>query len=138
MHTDAWCLRAAEVAAGSELGVRAKEFMEAGALVPDDVIIGMVLNKLADEDCVKNGWLLDGFPRSLAQAERLASEGVQAQARLLRGCHGRVTPDGAARAHAGPAVHLACVETPPPKKSRIRWPYARPNVLTCVETKSLG
>ena len=83
MHTDAWCLRAAEVAAGSELGVRAKEFMEAGALVPDDVIIGMVLNKLADEDCVKNGWLLDGFPRSLAQAERLASEGVQPHAFLL-------------------------------------------------------
>ena len=58
------------VAAGSELGRSAKTYMDAGQLVPDDVIIGMVQERIGRPDC-ENGFLLDGFPRTRAQAEAL-------------------------------------------------------------------
>jgi len=53
------------------LGIKAKEFMDKGALVPDEVTIGIVAERLAQSDCL-NGFLLDGFPRTLAQADALA------------------------------------------------------------------
>lgn len=59
-----------EVKAGSELGVMAKTYMDAGKLVPDDVIIGMVKERLKKDDA-KSGFLFDGFPRTVAQAEKL-------------------------------------------------------------------
>jgi adenylate kinase len=62
-------LRAA-VAQGTEMGLAAKEFMDAGALVPDDVVIGVVRDRLAESDAVE-GFLLDGFPRTIEQAESL-------------------------------------------------------------------
>lgn len=62
-------LRAA-VAAGTELGRKAKAAMDAGELVADDVVVGMIRERLADEDAA-NGFILDGFPRSRAQAESL-------------------------------------------------------------------
>ncbi len=70
-------LRAA-VAAGSDVGIEAKDFMDAGKLVPDQVIIGVVKDRLKESDCVKSGWLLDGFPRTPAQAEALVDAGVSA------------------------------------------------------------
>mmetsp|Transcript_14554 Transcript_14554/g.22164 ORF Transcript_14554/g.22164 Transcript_14554/m.22164 type:complete len:279 (+) Transcript_14554:40-876(+) len=70
-------LRAA-VADATEVGVKAKEFMDAGKLVPDEIIIGVVKDRLAQEDCTKNGWLLDGFPRTQGQAVALADAGVEA------------------------------------------------------------
>eukprot|EP01082_Thalassiosira_pseudonana_P014531 g12850.t1 g12850 contig7:307902-308892(+) len=70
-------LRAA-VAAGTEVGKQAKDFMDAGKLVPDEVIIGVVKNRLDEADCIESGWLLDGFPRTPAQAEALAAAGVSA------------------------------------------------------------
>jgi adenylate kinase len=70
-------LRAA-VAAGSDVGKRAKDFMDAGKLVPDEVIIGAVKERLAAPDCVESGWLLDGFPRTPAQAKALADAGISA------------------------------------------------------------
>jgi adenylate kinase len=60
----------AEMKKGTELGKKAKELIEAGRLVPDDVIIAMVDNRLKQDDC-KGGFLLDGFPRTLAQAKAL-------------------------------------------------------------------
>ncbi|WP_261553490.1 adenylate kinase [Frankia tisae] len=60
----------ANVRQGTELGVKAKTFMDAGDLVPDEVTIGMVRNRLAEDDAVK-GFLLDGFPRNVPQAEVL-------------------------------------------------------------------
>ena len=62
-------LRAA-VAAGSELGRQVKSIMEAGALVPDDIIIRMIGERIAQPDCAK-GFILDGFPRTTVQAEAL-------------------------------------------------------------------
>ncbi|CAA7600162.1 adenylate kinase [Acididesulfobacillus acetoxydans] len=60
----------AAMKAGTPLGLKAKEYMEAGALVPDDVTIGIVAERLSQEDCA-NGFLLDGFPRTVAQADAL-------------------------------------------------------------------
>lgn len=60
----------ANVREGTELGVAAKKYMDAGDLVPDEVTIGMVRNRLAEDDAVK-GFLLDGFPRNVPQAEVL-------------------------------------------------------------------
>ncbi len=68
-------LRAA-VANGTPVGLRAKEYMDAGKLVPDDVIIGVITERLAEPDC-QNGYILDGVPRTIAQAEALESAGVQ-------------------------------------------------------------
>jgi adenylate kinase len=51
--------------------MKAKEYMDAGALVPDEVTIGIVADRLAQADC-RNGFLLDGFPRTAAQADALA------------------------------------------------------------------
>ena len=60
----------AEMREGTKLGNEAKSLMERGELVPDDVILGMVKNRIQKEDC-KNGFLFDGFPRTIAQAEAL-------------------------------------------------------------------
>jgi adenylate kinase len=68
-------LRAA-VAAQTPVGKQAKEYMDSGKLVPDDVIIGVVKNRLIEKDCQSQGWLLDGFPRTQAQALALEDAGV--------------------------------------------------------------
>lgn len=67
-------LRAA-VRAGSPLGVAAKQVMDAGGLVSDDIILGLIKERIKQDDCV-DGFLLDGFPRTIAQAEGLATMGV--------------------------------------------------------------
>ncbi|TFG37806.1 MAG: adenylate kinase [Desulfobacterales bacterium] len=56
---------------GTELGKKAKAYIDRGDLVPDDITIPMILNRLKEDDC-KKGWLLDGFPRNKVQAETLA------------------------------------------------------------------
>ncbi|MCI9273720.1 MAG: adenylate kinase [Clostridiales bacterium] len=60
---------------GTEMGKKAKSFMEEGKLVPDDVVIGIIKERLAQDDC-KNGFILDGFPRTIPQAEALDKMGV--------------------------------------------------------------
>lgn len=67
-------LRAA-VKAGSEMGLLVKEVMDSGALVSDDLIIGLIKERIAQEDCA-SGFLLDGFPRTIPQAEALEEAGV--------------------------------------------------------------
>lgn len=63
------------LAQGTEMGLKAKSFMDAGQLVPDDVVIGIIKERLANDDCA-NGFILDGFPRTIPQAEALDSMGI--------------------------------------------------------------
>lgn len=67
-------LRAA-VKHGTPVGLKAKEYMDAGKLVPDEVIVGIVAERLADADC-QNGYILDGVPRTIPQAEALENAGI--------------------------------------------------------------
>ncbi|MBR4211590.1 MAG: adenylate kinase [Oscillibacter sp.] len=67
-------LRAA-VKNGTPTGLKAKAFMDAGQLVPDEVIIGIISERLREDDC-KNGYILDGVPRTIAQAEALEKAGI--------------------------------------------------------------
>ena len=60
---------------GTEMGQKAKEYMDTGRLVPDDVVIGIIQERLAQPDC-ENGFILDGFPRTIPQAEALDRMGV--------------------------------------------------------------
>ncbi|UJS25552.1 adenylate kinase [Thiothrix winogradskyi] len=71
-------LRAA-VKAGTEMGIAAKKVMDAGGLVSDEIILGLVKERTAEADCA-NGFLFDGFPRTLAQAESLKAQGVDIDA----------------------------------------------------------
>ena len=69
----------AHVKAGSELGVAAKKIMDEGGLVSDEIIMGMVKERVKDDDC-KNGYLFDGFPRTIPQAEALKEAGIPVDA----------------------------------------------------------
>ncbi len=66
----------ASVKAGTPLGVEAKKVMDAGGLVSDEIIIGLVKERIVETDCA-NGFLFDGFPRTIAQAEALKIDGVK-------------------------------------------------------------
>ncbi|MCH8492405.1 MAG: adenylate kinase [Idiomarina sp.] len=68
-------LRAA-IKAGTELGKKAKEVMDAGQLVSDDIMIGLVQERITQEDCT-NGFLLDGFPRTIPQADAMQEAGIK-------------------------------------------------------------
>ena len=61
---------------GTQTGLKAKSFMDKGMLVPDDVIIGIIRERLAESDCA-NGYILDGVPRTIPQAEALLEQGVE-------------------------------------------------------------
>lgn len=63
---------------GTEMGLKAKSFMDEGKLVPDEVVIGIVKERLTGDDC-KKGFILDGFPRTIPQAEALDNMGVDIQ-----------------------------------------------------------
>lgn len=64
------------MAAETEMGLKAKSYIDAGKLVPDEVVIGIIEDRLKAEDC-KNGFILDGFPRTIPQAEALDKMGVR-------------------------------------------------------------
>ena len=69
-HIETGVIFRENISKGTDLGKKAKEYIDKGALVPDDITIPMILNRLKEADC-KDGWLLDGFPRNLAQAEAM-------------------------------------------------------------------
>lgn len=72
IHLSTGDILRAEVGGNTELGKKAKEFMNTGQLVPDELLLNMMENRLQQNDC-KNGYLLDGFPRTIPQAEGLES-----------------------------------------------------------------
>ena len=98
-------LRAA-VKAGTELGLQAKKVMDTGGLVPDDVIIGLVKERIAEPDCEK-GFLFDGFPRTIPQADAMKDAGVPIDAVVDID-----VPDGEIiKRMSGRRVHLASGRT---------------------------
>ncbi len=66
---------------GTPVGLQAKEYVDNGKLVPDDVIVGIVRERLAKDDC-KNGWILDGMPRTIPQAQALEDCGIEVDTAL--------------------------------------------------------
>ena len=70
-HIESGAIFRLNIGGGTELGKQAKEYIDRGDLVPDDITIPMILNRLKDDDC-KDGWILDGFPRNKVQGETLA------------------------------------------------------------------
>lgn len=70
-HIESGAIFRVNIGEGTELGKKAKEFIDRGDLVPDDITIPMILNRLQEDDC-KKGWILDGFPRNKVQGETLA------------------------------------------------------------------
>ena len=103
-------LRAA-VAAGTEMGLKAKEVMDRGDLVSDDIVVGIIADRIEEADCA-NGFILDGFPRTVAQAEALdamlAEKGLQLDHVILHGSgrSGRCSPESRS-ARPKPAAHAA-------------------------------
>lgn len=69
-HIETGVIFRENISSGTELGKKAKGYIDRGELVPDDITIPMILNRLKGDDC-KEGWLLDGFPRNLSQAEAM-------------------------------------------------------------------
>jgi adenylate kinase len=98
-------LRAA-VKAGTPLGVEAKKVMDSGGLVSDDIILGLVDERIKDPDCA-NGYLFDGFPRTLAQADALKDKGVKIDAVVEID----VDDDEIIKRMSGRRVHLASGRT---------------------------
>jgi adenylate kinase len=114
----------AEVAAGSDLGNEAKRFMDAGDLVPDEVMVGMITRRVADEDA-REGFLLDGFPRNAEQADALAKALEGLERKLTAALLIEVPDDELVRRLAGRRVcvknpsHIYHVEFDPPKHEGI-------------------
>ncbi len=111
-------LRAA-IKNGTPTGLKAKSFMDAGHLVPDEVIIGIISERLAEKDC-ENGYILDGVPRTIAQAEALEKSGINfdhvvsieiSDETIMNRMSGRRVCE-----HCGASYHLVAV---PPKAAGI-------------------
>ncbi|KAG1667411.1 hypothetical protein FOA52_004828 [Chlamydomonas sp. UWO 241] len=83
VHISVGDLLREEVKNGTKAGKGAKEFMDAGKLVPDWVVVNMVKERLAQPDCQSTGWLLDGYPRSASQAEAIEKEDIRPDVFLL-------------------------------------------------------
>ena len=96
----------AHVKAGTELGKAAKKIMDEGGLVSDDIIMGMVKERITEDDC-KNGYLFDGFPRTIPQAEALKEAGVPVDAVVEID----VPDDEIIKRMSGRRVHLASGRT---------------------------
>jgi len=109
----------AQVAQGTELGAQAQKYMNAGELVPDQVILGMIAQRISEQDA-RDGFLLDGFPRNVEQADALAEMLAKAERRLTAALLIDVSDDEVVRRLAGRRVcmksgHVYHVEFDPPK-----------------------
>ena len=114
----------ANVAAGTELGVTAKRYMDAGALVPDEVTIGLIRDRFTEDDAVE-GFLLDGFPRNVPQAEALEAMLTGINVKLDRVVELKVDNEEVVRRIAGRRLcrndssHIFHVDSKPPAVERV-------------------
>jgi adenylate kinase len=113
----------AQVAQGTELGKEAKRFMDAGELVPDEVILGMIGERISEQDA-REGFLLDGFPRNSSQADALAATLAESQRRLTAALLIEATDEEVVRRLAGRRVclksgHVYHVDFDPPKREGV-------------------
>lgn len=83
VHISAGDLLRAEVAAGTPAGLKAKQYMDEGNLVPNDVVVEMVVSRMQQPDVQAQGWLLDGYPRSAEQAEAIEAAGIHPDVFIL-------------------------------------------------------
>jgi len=83
VHISVGDLLREQVSQGTPAGLKAKDFMNQGMLVPDEVVVDMVKNRLAQKDVQQNGWLLDGYPRSPSQADAIEKEDIRPDLFLL-------------------------------------------------------
>jgi adenylate kinase len=109
----------AEVEAGSDLGHKAKGYMDRGELVPDDLVVAMVVRRLTRDDC-REGYLLDGFPRTLGQADALEAELGKTDERIDKVLYFHAPDEVLVRRLAGRRTCPACganyhVEAMPPE-----------------------
>ena len=114
----------AQVAEGTDLGTKANGYMEAGELVPDDVIIGMITERIAEGDA-RDGFVLDGFPRNRRQAEALTAALQELDRRLTAALLIAVPDEEVVRRLAGRRIcvknptHIYHVDFDPPKHANV-------------------
>jgi adenylate kinase len=119
-HISAGDMLRAQVSDGTELGLKAKQYMDAGELVPDEVIIGMIIDCVGGDDA-RDGFLLDGFPRNEEQADALGEALKSLQRRLTAALLVEVPDEEVVRRLAGRRVcvknpsHIYHVDFDPPK-----------------------
>ena len=97
----------ASVKAGTEIGKKAKEYMDAGDLVPDDIIVGIIRERTAEPDCA-NGLILDGFPRTSSQAEALTGMFANSDQRLDHVVYLAINPEKVVERLTGRRVCSEC------------------------------
>ena len=108
---------------GTEMGLKAKSYMESGDLVPDEVVIGIVKDRLQQDDC-KNGFVLDGFPRTIPQAEVLEEALTKLGDRIDYAINVEVPDENIVKRMGGRRACVNCgatyhIEHVPPKKEGI-------------------
>ena len=113
----------ANIKNGSELGMEAKKYMEQGLLVPDELTVRILLDRVAQDDC-KNGYVLDGFPRTIPQAEVLDSELTKLGDHIDYAINVDVPDENIVKRMSGRRACLTCgatyhIEHVPPKKEGI-------------------
>ena len=113
---------------GTEMGKRAKSYMDEGKLVPDEVVIGIIKERLAKDDC-KNGFILDGFPRTVPQAEALDAHGDRHRPGHRHRSRGRGHPETAFRAaglRRAAALPITWITNPPKRTAFATSAAGRP------------
>ena len=111
-------LRAA-VKNGTPIGMKAKSYMDAGALVPDEIIIGIMKERFLEPDC-KDGYILDGFPRTIPQAQALEDAGIDIDIALeIQALDDRIVERMSGRRSCQNCGAVYHVKTNPPKKENV-------------------
>ena len=100
----------ANIKNGTELGQKAKTYMDQGLLVPDELVVDLVMDRFAQDDC-KNGYVLDGFPRTIPQAEALDAALEKARAKIDYAINVEVPDENIIRRMSGRRACVACGAT---------------------------